>query len=175
MDYMYKFETLEPHVHEIHAKLCLNIIFIEFVEFVKLWHKRPWHLNYHNNHFIISRKLMHELPLFCSTNKTNYHVCLLWKASMWEGNEKNACRTLKPFWLMYDDYMWDHLETLYFLGAWYFITFTNDYNKKIFCVFFQRQKMKCWTNLDTSKELWKKELVLWSHVWRWIMMGSLHQ
>ncbi len=41
MDYMYKFETLEPYVHEIHAKLCLNLISIKFVEFVKFWHIRP--------------------------------------------------------------------------------------------------------------------------------------
>jgi hypothetical protein len=143
LDHMHKFETLKLHVHEIHAKLCLNLISIEFVEFVKFCHKRPWHLNYHNKHLLTSRKLIHELPLFCSTNKTNYHVCLLWKASMWEGHEKNASQTLKPLWLVYNDYTWDHLEALSFSRTWYFITFTNNYNKKIFCVFFQRKKKKC--------------------------------
>jgi hypothetical protein len=173
MDYMYKFETLEPHVHEIHAKLCLNLISIKLVEFIKLWHKRPWHLIYHNNHLLISRKLVHKLPLFCSTNKTNYHVCLLWKAPMWEGHEKNASQTLNPLWLVYNDLYVRPFRSFVFLKSMVFHNIHKWLQQQKRCGFFQRKKMKCWTNSDTSKELWKQKLVLWSHVWRWIVVGSL--
>jgi hypothetical protein len=162
---MYNFETLEPHLHEIHAKLCLNLISIEFVEFGKVWHKRPWHLNYHNNHLLTSRKLMHEFPLFCSTNKTNYQVCFLWKASMWEGHEKNANQTLKPIWSMYNDLYVRPFRSFVFLRN---MVFHNIHKwlqqKKSFVFFFKEKKWNVGQIQILKKNCGKKKLVLWSHV-----------
>jgi hypothetical protein len=70
-------------------------------------------------------------------------------------SNKGVSRTIEPFQLFHNG-LCGPLNCPSFFGDRYFLTFVNDYNKKLGC-FFSRKRVEHLTSSSTSKDLWKRK------------------
>jgi hypothetical protein len=109
------------------AKIC-TMEQSQSVQEALLWHRRLGHVNFQSLHEMSKARLVFGLPRALSCN-----ICQIGKQAK-RKFPKSAMTTTKPFQLVHND-MCGPFETPAHNGAHYFVTFVDDYNKRILVVF----------------------------------------
>jgi hypothetical protein len=109
------------------AKICITEQ-SQSVQEALLWHRRLGHVNFQSLHEMSKARLVFGLPRALSCN-----ICQIGKQAK-RKFPKSAKTTTKPFQLVHNN-MCGPFETPAHNGTHYFVTFIDDYNKRILVVF----------------------------------------